>query len=147
MIVAAGIGCVGIDLQISSSLDVRSEAVVHWLFGLLKHVNCVGLIASPPCNTFSALRFAKGGPPPLRTLSAPEGNCQAAELGSYFVRLTVACARRVLRLAEASPVLRGLPACRGFGELRGVTCVAARLFLTPSARKTAGRIGSNPNPN
>jgi hypothetical protein len=51
------------------------------------------------------------------------------------------------RLAEASPVLRGLPACRGFGELRGVTCVAARLFLTPSARKTAGRIGSNPNPN
>ena len=45
------------------------------------------------------------------------------------------------RLAEASPVMRGLPACQGFDELRGVTCVAVRLFLKPSARRTAGLMG------
>ena len=45
------------------------------------------------------------------------------------------------RLAAASPAMKGLPACAGFEGLRGVTCVAVRLFLTPSARRTAGLMG------
>ena len=45
------------------------------------------------------------------------------------------------RLAAASPAMKGLPACAGFEGLRGVTCVAVRLFLAPSARRTAGLMG------
>ena len=45
------------------------------------------------------------------------------------------------RLAAASPAMKGLPACAGFDQLRGVTCVAVRLFLAPSARRTAGLMG------
>jgi uncharacterized protein with NAD-binding domain and iron-sulfur cluster len=42
------------------------------------------------------------------------------------------------RLVQQSPMLEGLPATRRFAELRGVTCVAVRLYLQPSA---AGRTG------
>jgi hypothetical protein len=36
------------------------------------------------------------------------------------------------RLADVSPVLGSLPAARKFRGLRGVTCVAVRLFLQPA---------------
>ena len=42
------------------------------------------------------------------------------------------------RLAEASPALRDLPSCARWSELRGITCVAVRLFLEPAARATTG---------
>mmetsp|Transcript_7699 Transcript_7699/g.15729 ORF Transcript_7699/g.15729 Transcript_7699/m.15729 type:complete len:666 (-) Transcript_7699:1508-3505(-) len=42
------------------------------------------------------------------------------------------------RLAASSPALSSLPATRDFDKLRGVTCVAVRLFLRPS-----GSISSN----
>jgi len=45
------------------------------------------------------------------------------------------------RLAAASPAMKGLPARAGFEGLRDVTCVAVRLFLAPSARRTAGLMG------
>eukprot|EP00966_Prymnesium_polylepis_P225016 5204598-Prymnesium_polylepis.1 len=44
-------------------------------------------------------------------------------------------------LAEASPALSALPAARRFGELRGITCVAVRLFLQPAATRTHGLAG------
>lgn len=40
------------------------------------------------------------------------------------------------RLADVSPVLGSLPAARKFRGLRGVTCVAVRLFLQPAAERT-----------
>ena len=40
------------------------------------------------------------------------------------------------RLTDASPLLSSLPSCQRFDELRGVTCVAVRLYLkaTPNGR-------------
>jgi hypothetical protein len=40
------------------------------------------------------------------------------------------------RLADVSPVLGSLPAARKFRGLRGVTCVAVRLFLQPAPERT-----------
>ena len=45
------------------------------------------------------------------------------------------------RLAEASPALSSLPAAARFGELRGITCVAVRLYLRPATQRTAGLQG------
>ena len=36
------------------------------------------------------------------------------------------------RLVAASPALASLPTTRGFRDLRGITCVAVRLFLRPA---------------
>ena len=37
------------------------------------------------------------------------------------------------RLVEQSPLLASLPATSGFADLRGITCVAVRLYLQPAA--------------
>ena len=42
------------------------------------------------------------------------------------------------KLVSASPALSALAACRRFDELRGITCVAVRLYLSPHA---GGRTG------
>ena len=44
------------------------------------------------------------------------------------------------RLCESSPLLASLPATQRFGELRGVTCVAVRVYLQPAPR-TSGLLG------
>ena len=44
-------------------------------------------------------------------------------------------------IAASSSALRDLPIARTFDKLRGVTCVAVRLFLKPNAVTTAGLLG------
>ena len=46
------------------------------------------------------------------------------------------------RLCESSPLLASLPATQRFGELRGVTCVAVRVYLQPAPR-TSGLLGGS----
>ena len=45
------------------------------------------------------------------------------------------------RLAAQSPVLRAAPPAKDFALLRGITCVAARLYLRPSGEATTGLRG------
>jgi uncharacterized protein with NAD-binding domain and iron-sulfur cluster len=45
------------------------------------------------------------------------------------------------RLRDASPALSGLPTTVGFPKIRGITCVAARLYLRPAASRTDGLDG------
>lgn len=42
------------------------------------------------------------------------------------------------RLRASSPVLLAQPSTRGFDRLRGITCVAVRLYLSPASYRTAG---------
>ena len=50
------------------------------------------------------------------------------------------------KLAQASPLLGSLHATRGFERLRGITCVAVRMYLRPAAAPTGGlRGGAHPS--
>ena len=47
------------------------------------------------------------------------------------------------RLCAASSAIKALPTTQGFAGLRGITCVAVRLFLKPASYRTAGLSGGS----
>ena len=60
---AQRIGCLSVDPIIDArSFDLLNDSVVSRLIELATSANCVGIMASFPCSTWSAARFEPGGP-------------------------------------------------------------------------------------
>jgi len=68
------------------------------------------------------------------------GSGDAAPLEADAVVLAVG-ATSAAKLTEASPALAALEATRPFAQLRGITCVAVRLYLAPAAVPNRGLRG------
>jgi hypothetical protein len=59
--------------------DIRDPDVLADLVALASRPDCVAVLASPPCKSFSVLQFAEGNRP-YRDLAAPDGNVTAGVL-------------------------------------------------------------------
>ena len=53
--------------------DISLPQVMDRLRLLAQSDKCIGLLATIPCNTWSAAKFQKPGPPPLRDIDHPSG--------------------------------------------------------------------------
>ena len=68
-----GIGCITVDTVNACSLDLTNESVTLQLEAAAAAPNCIGVLASFPCSTWSAARYEPGGPPVVRDVDSPAG--------------------------------------------------------------------------
>ena len=80
--------------------DLTRDSVAAQVLALAAHPNCRALVATPPCNTWSALRFRRPGPPVLRDLTHPRGIPDA----SGQIPAAAALANNVLNVCLAAAV-------------------------------------------
>ena len=68
---ASGVVVVPFDIVHGSHADLLDGSVQKKLLDLMASGAFVGMLASPPCETWSVARFRQPGPPPLRLISDP----------------------------------------------------------------------------
>ena len=82
--------------------DLTSPTVASRLVELATQPECLGVLATIPCSTWSSARFVQPGPEPLRNLTHPEGIPDANGAISLATRRANMIAQHCISIATAA---------------------------------------------
>ena len=81
--------------------DLASPTVANRLVELASKPECLGVLATIPCSTWSPARYVQPGPPPLRNLTYPSGIPDASGNVPVSVTRANAIAKHAIAIATA----------------------------------------------
>ena len=102
----ANITVLPVDIVFGPHCDLCcDDAVTKWEAGIREGI-IVGVLASPPCETWSAARHREGGPPPLRSAAEPWGLAHLSAAQAQQVSIANKLMAAAIRLILAAVVAR-----------------------------------------
>ena len=91
-----------VDVHCDANMDLTRVETVDWLTELAQMDFCLGVIATPPCSTFSAARFKQPGPRVERDIDNPGGIAREDGLPSLNVLIHNVIIHACLRIMGAA---------------------------------------------